>query len=238
METTAATKGTKGQYRRDRVGWWEGATRNEVIVANMGLVYVIAGQWRKRMGSLTIDDLLQEGSIGLGEAFDRYDASRCQFSTYATWWIRQKILAAIADQSMTIKTPASVQAFIRKKKRGEQLTSHEEVLVDFADVAAKVERLGRSVINDEKFSRPMEPYVKKVEYVSSDVIDSIMIAVDKLNPLQKEVILARFGIGCERQTLKQVSGRLGFTKEWARQQEMKAIARLRILSGLKDEDAA
>jgi RNA polymerase primary sigma factor len=224
--------------------------RQALIQANLRLVISEAKKYgNSRLGFL---DLIQEGNIGLIRAVEKYDYRRgTRFSTYATWWIRQAITRAIADQSRTIRLPVHLSETINKIVRAsKRLTQELGRQPSELEIAKKADINPRRVSQALKSSKDTlsltSPVGEDGEISLGDILpDHYGIAPDKaamnraclerirsalgtLTPREAEVIRYRYGIDKTREyTLEEVGAVFGVTRERIRQIELKALNKLR-----------
>lgn len=232
--------------------------RNQFVAHNLKLVVKIAHKYIN--SELSIEDLIQEGNIGVLKAIEKFDPTKgYKFSTYATWWIRQAIVRAADDKGKNIRIPVHMQQRMREYKKVRASLSvslnreptKQEIAKEMNLSVQSVENIFNSMIDtvsmNEKINKDSEDEVGNFIPDSANVEEEVLSSLDKkmlenyfdickLNTREKEVIKARFGMDQNAKTLQQVADIYGITRERVRQIEFETLRKLRSHSNLLKEE--
>ena len=239
QETIIAQKAAAG----DRVA------KNTLIEHNLRLVVSVAKRYRGC--GITFLDLIQEGNLGLIKAVDKFELAKgYRFSTYATWWIRQSISKALADQSRTIRIPGHVLELLSKMKKASNVyfeANHKEPtdkeLAEFLQVDIEKIKVARDMsqavasldtpVGDEEedsigdlIADEGEPIFAQL--ITDDKSEALNAILNTLSEREANILKMRFGINVVKpKTLEEVGEMLQISKERVRQIEGKALRKLR-----------
>jgi len=250
----ALISGAQEKELAKRILEGDSEARNILARANLRLVVSIAKKYVGRSSDLTLLDLIQEGNLGLFKAVDKFDYTKgYKFSTYATWWIRQAITRALADQSRTIRVPVHMVETIAKYKQVVRRLSQdlgrdplpEEIAVEMGLEPEKIymiEKIDQGTVSletpvgDEDDSKStVGDFIADEKIVAPDMDSNRRIIRDQLSeiladlpPKEKKIIEMRNGLlDGVYHTLEDVGKEFGVTRERIRQIEAKALEKMR-----------
>jgi RNA polymerase sigma factor (sigma-70 family) len=244
--------------RRARAG--DETAKQRLIEANLRLVVQIARRYINR--GLPLPDLIEEGNLGLLRAVDKFEPDRgTRFATYATWWIRQAVARALANQARTIRLPVHVEMLLgRYKREYQRLTQTLSRAPTAAELAQalgtseeQIDELEELRLQPVSLDAPLPGDTRRLgESIPDVTVDpsaglsrlfrertDLVAVLDDLAPNERTVLRRRFGLdGDEPETLEAIGRRLDYSRERIRQIESAGLRKLRALLAARGIDAA
>jgi RNA polymerase primary sigma factor len=232
-----------------RVARGDRRARDRMVEANLGLVHTIARDFLGR--GLEMDDLIGEGHLGLIRAIGKFDPRHgARFSTYAAYWIKEAIRAALINTAPTIRLPAYMVRLLTRWRRAERalrrerggaatfeevaaslgLSEEQKSMVARAQEAGRLRRVGtRDEDACDRLPDDVADGRARVEepVEAEDERELVRRRMGRLDDRERAILALRYGLDGEAVTLKEVGRRLGLSREWVRKLELRALCKLR-----------
>ena len=226
--------------------------RNRMISANMRLVVAVAKKIKTSQVHLTIQDLMQEGAIGLARAAEKFEPGRgYKFSTYAYWWIRQAIVRATEYQEKAIRLPSNLQKTAKQIREAREKLAlkfdREPTIPEIAEeIEETVEKVKRTVLMDsvtislDSAISCGDDQASMLELIPASVLEgsidaeddaekleAIVMLISALSAEEQELIKQKYGIGCQVTSTKEISEASGLSKQVIRQRQQKITDKIK-----------
>lgn len=229
--------------------------RDRMILANMRLVVAVVKKTKTAQIHLSTQDLIQEGTIGLARAAEKFEPGRgYKFSTYAYWWIKQGIIRATEYQEKAIRVPPNVQKLDRQIKDARLKLSikldREPTISEIADnVGESIEKIKKtmsfsiSMLSLDSIINSGDSHTELIEFIPADTseetdnleeisvkLDLILQLISALPENEQNMVKQKYGIGCKPHSTKEIAESNGISKQSARQQQQKIAHKIRYVA--------
>lgn len=226
--------------------------KEDLVKSNLRFVFSIAKQYQNQ--GIPLEDLISEGNMGVLAAIENFNPDRARFLTYAGWWIRQRIMMALSEQTRQVRLPANRISILEQAKKAENRLQQElQRDVSSAEVNTEIDVLSTDVVHHSSFSysadhddnRSAMDTIENTEtpspidgLIQESQHQELMMVLNKLGIREREIIKLYYGIGCDHaHTLEELGDKMNLTRERIRQLRNKALRELRRLNRRKKMDA-